>query len=139
MEVLSVRVGPTGCLLESWHGSPCGHQCLVWACGCGTGGGLMSRKCVPGGWYRWRGPLENMRLLGCLSLLEFAELGWAPAPFLILLPQVKPFLKVLLRQVTLPHVREVGRGPVCAKSQGWRGEADCKAPLPRTPQASEGC
>lgn len=46
------------------------------------------------------GPLEGVGLLGCLSLLEFAEPASAPAPFLILRPQVKPFLTVLLRKVT---------------------------------------
>ena len=42
----------------------------------------------------------DVLLLGCLSLLGFAKLGQAPALFLTLLPQVKPFLRVLLKNMT---------------------------------------
>lgn len=41
----------------------------------------------------------DVLLLGCLSLLGSAELGQAPALFLTLLPQVKPFLRALLRNI----------------------------------------
>lgn len=42
----------------------------------------------------------GVSVLGCLSLLGFAEPGQALALFLILLLQVKSFLMVLLRKVT---------------------------------------
>ena len=42
----------------------------------------------------------DVLLLGCLSLLGFAELGRAPALFLTLLPQVRLFLRVLLRNMS---------------------------------------
>lgn len=81
----------------------------------------MSRKCVPGGRCRCSRPLECLDLLRCLSPSEFAELGWAPAQFLISLPQVKPFLTVLQRKVTcLLHLGEARREPVWANTQGWR-------------------
>lgn len=99
----------------------------------------MSRKCVLDGWCRWWGPLEGAALLGCLSLPEFAEPGWTPASFLILLPQVKPFLTLLLRKVTF-HTWErldVGLSVLNPRDGGRRltGSLLCPAPT----QASEGC
>lgn len=42
----------------------------------------------------------DVLLVGRLLLLGFAELGRAAALFLTLPPQVKPFLRVLLRNMT---------------------------------------
>lgn len=55
--------------------------------------------CRVGGVRAWSGPLCCLGLLGCLSLLGFAQPGRFPPLFLILLPRVKPFPTIFLRKV----------------------------------------